>query len=187
MIRLFVGLEVPLGLRPALQLARGGVEGAHWQRDDQFHMTLAFIGEVEGHVYREIIDTLGGISFTPFELAFEGVGVFGKPNQPKALWAGVRDPAPIIHLHEKIAHALERIGVTIDQRRYKPHVTIARFGKGSHARVAEWLSNNELLRSDSELVSQFVLFSSRRTSEGGFYAIEERFGHDFDDDEDEGH
>ena len=65
------------------------------------------------------------------------------------------------------------------------HVTIARFGKNNHALVAEWLSNNELLRSQSELVSQFVLFSSHRTREGGYYAVEARFGHDFDHEDDE--
>lgn len=181
MARLFVGLDIQDPLIDELYEARGGVEGAHWQRDNQLHLTLAYIGETPRKAKREVEDTLAQIRFEPFEFSLSGVGMFGKPKQPKALWAGVADKKPLLHLHEKIASALDRIDVEIDRRKFKPHVTLARFRRGAQARVGDWLTCNERLSTQSTVVDSFVLFSSERTSEGSFYRHEadfHAFGHD---------
>lgn len=176
MMRLFVGLEIPENLRNALIDVRGGVEGAHWQRDDQLHLTLSFIGDASRRTMREIEGELSRIVVTPFELELRGVGLFGKPKQPKTLWAGVGDKAPLVHLHEKICHALESVGVEVERRKYKPHVTLARFRRGAQARIGDWLTENENLRTPSVTVEHFTLFSSQLTHEGSFYMVESRFG-----------
>ena len=191
MARLFVGLDIHEPLAADLAEARGGVESAHWQRDNQLHLTLAFIGDTPRKVTREIEDALAGIRFDPFEVSLEGVGMFGKPRYPKILWAGVADKTPFQHLHEKIAAALGRIDVEIDRRKYKPHVTLARFRRGAEARVGDWLTSNQNLKTTAMTVDRFVLFSSERTSEGSFFRHEAEFyayGHDmnagdFSDDE----
>ena len=175
MVRLFVGLDIPDQIIYDLAPARGGVEGAHWQRDNQLHMTLAFIGDVSGKTGREIEDALARIRFTPFQLSLNGVGLFGKPKHPKALWAGVEDRKPLLHLHEKIVSALDRIDVETERRKFKPHVTLARFRRGAQARVGDWLTNNEILHTAKAEISNFVLFSSERTSEGSYYRHEAIF------------
>lgn len=175
MARLFVALELDPLLIEDLDEARGGVESAHWQRDNQLHLTLAFIGDASRKVKREIEDTLSCIRFDPFELQLSGVGMFGKPKQPKVLWAGVADKKPLVHLHEKIAASLTQIDIEIDRRRFKPHVTLARFRRRAPARVGDWLTSNERLHSRPMLVDRFVLFSSERTSEGSFYRHEAEF------------
>lgn len=181
MARLFVGLDIHEPLIHDLSEARGGVESAHWQRDNQLHLTLAFIGDTPRKATREIEDALAAIRFDPFELSLEGVGMFGKPKFPKILWAGVADKAPLQHLHEKIATVLDRVGVEIDRRKYKPHVTLARFRRGSEARVGDWLTRNQTLKTNAVTIDNFVLFSSKRTSEGSFFHHEAEFhafGHD---------
>lgn len=175
MARLFVGLELDPLLIGDIANARGGVEGAHWQRDNQLHLTLAFIGDASRKTKREIEDALARIRFEPFEMSLSGVGMFGKPKQPKVLWAGVERKKPLVHLHEKIAAALAQIDVEIDKRKFKPHVTLARFRRGACARVGDWLSENERLSTQPMLVDRFVLFSSERTSEGSFYRHEAEF------------
>ncbi|NVJ97694.1 MAG: RNA 2',3'-cyclic phosphodiesterase [Alphaproteobacteria bacterium] len=176
MVRLFVGLEIPENMRSALFDARGGVEGAHWQRDDQLHLTLAFIGDVPKRTFHEIEGELSRIVLTPFELSLRGVGLFGKPKQPKNLWAGVSDRAPLVHLHDKICHSLEMVGLEIDRRRYKPHVTLARFRRHAQARIGDWLTQHENLQTPSMTVEHFTLFSSQLTHEGSYYTVESRFG-----------
>ncbi len=175
MARLFVGLDIHETLIEDLAYARGGVEGAHWQRDNQLHLTLAFIGDAHRKTKREIEDMLARIHFEPFELSLEGVGMFGKPRHPKMLWAGVSDKRPLQHLHDKIASGLDRIDVEIDRRKYKPHVTLARFRRGAEARVGDWLTSNQLLHTRSVRVEKFALFSSERTSEGSFFRHEAEF------------
>jgi len=176
MIRLFVGLELSPEITHALGYARGGVEGARWQTDEQFHLTLAFVGEVPRSTMRQIEDALAHVEFEPFDLAFAGVNMFGTPHQPKSLWAGVRDEAPLRHLHEKILNALERVGVDTDRRRYKPHATLARFSRGAVARIADWLTVNSILNTPTQRISHFSLFSSQLASDGASYMVEARFG-----------
>ncbi len=180
MVRLFVGLELSPSQRESLTYARGGVEGAHWQRDDQLHLTLAFIGEVSHKSMREIEGELSRITFDPFDPTLTDVGMFGKFDMPKTLWAGVENKAPLMHLHEKVLTAVERTGVEMDRRRYKPHVTLARFKRGAYARIATWLSVNGVLRSPTETVRHFTLFSSHLTSEGPVYQVEAQFGNFMD-------
>lgn len=176
MVRLFVGLELSPLLKESLIYARGGVLGARWQRDDQLHLTLAFIGEVSRRQMFEIEDTLAGISVHPFELQLSGVGSFGKPGQPKSLWAGIADEKPVAHLHKKVLKAMEGLGLQMDRRRFKPHVTLARFAKGNHALIGDWMSENGDLKSPAVDIGGFTLFSSALTSEGSCYSVEARFG-----------
>ncbi len=177
MVRLFVGLEIPDTLAHALDQARGGVEDVHWQRDDQLHLTLAFIGDVSKNIMREIEGELARVSFDPFELCLNGVGMFGKIGNPKALWANVEDKKPLQHLHEKIMQVLDPLDLGLDHRKYKPHVTLARFKKNAQSRVGDWLVLNEGLKSPSETVQHFSLFSSELTNDGSYYAVESRYGH----------
>lgn len=176
MPRLFIGLELPELLKSQLVWPRSGVEGARWQRDDQLHLTLAFVGDVSNKIAEDVDAQLASMTMIPFELELSGVGFFGKPAQPKALWAGVRDQAPIRHLHEKVSYAMERIGVDVDQRRFLPHVTLARFRRGAQARIGDWLSENERLSSETVWVNHFTLFSSHLTCERAHYDIERRYG-----------
>ncbi|UTW55192.1 RNA 2',3'-cyclic phosphodiesterase [Kordiimonas sp. SCSIO 12610] len=176
MLRLFVGLEIPASMIDALEHVRGGVEGARWQRDDQLHLTLAFIGEIPNKQLGEIVDTLSQIRFEPFDMAIKGVGCFGKPKKPKSLWAGIENKRPVAHLHEKITHALMQIGLDMETRKFTPHITLARFKRGTDARIGDWLSTNDCLTSSPETVSNFTLFSSQLTSESAHYAVEAQFG-----------
>ncbi len=174
MIRLFVGLELPTATRQALALLRGGVDGARWQTDAQYHLTLRFIGEVETRRAGEIADALGRIRFAPFALDIEGLGVFGKLRKPRALWAGVRDPAPLKHLHEKIDQALDRVGIAPETRKYRPHVTLARF-RGRCARLERYLVDHRDFATPRITVDHFALFSSHLGHEGARYVVEARF------------
>lgn len=176
MPRVFIGLELPNHMKTSLQPCRSGVEGAHWQRDDQLHLTLAFVGEVRTPELAEIASQLSQMVITPFDLRLFGVGFFGKPGQPRALWAGVEDARPLTLLHEKIAHSLTRLGLSVDTRRFVPHVTLARFRRGSQARIGAWLSENERLASSVCTIDHITLFSSHRTDEGSYYRAEESFG-----------
>ena len=61
MHRLFVAIRPPAEIRRALTALMGGVAGARWQDDDQLHLTLRFIGEVDHHRAEDIAAALGGL------------------------------------------------------------------------------------------------------------------------------
>src|SRR5919206_2815570 len=126
MHRLFVAIRPPAPVRAQLLELMGGVAGARWLSDDQLHLTLRFIGEVDRHLARDIDAALSAVHHPRFELALNGLGAFERRGGPGTLWAGVAPEAPLRALHNKVDQALLRVGLEPDRRAYAPHLTIAR-------------------------------------------------------------
>jgi len=83
MPRLFSGIEVPAMVADRLSLLRAGLAGAHWIDPANYHLTLRFLGDVDGITARDFTQSLGDIIAYPFELRLDGLGSFGghKPRQ----------------------------------------------------------------------------------------------------------
>ena len=168
MIRLFVALQIPDDVRQRLVALQGGVPGARWANSDQMHLTLRFIGEVDGNVAHDIDDALAGIRAPSFTLELAGVGEFGGKN-PRALWAGVRPNDAILHLQKKIETALQRIGLAPESRKFSAHVTLARMKGAPREKVVQFLTHLALFASGPFPVDHFVLFSSQLSHSGSIY------------------
>ena len=61
MPRLFTALELPERIVSQLAIARGGLVGARWLEAEDYHVTLRFIGDVDGRAARDITEALGDI------------------------------------------------------------------------------------------------------------------------------
>ena len=168
MLRLFVALQLPPEVRARLTGLMGGVNGARWQTDQQLHMTLRFIGEVDEAKAEDIDSALRAVTFTPFQVSLQGAGLFGDIRKPRMLWAGVGPEAPLVHLAQKIETAMVRIGLPAEQRKFTPHVTLARF-KGAGGRVDRFLAANDQLWSPPWTVERFTLFRSHLAHSGAIY------------------
>ena len=168
MHRLFVAIRPPERIRNVLLGAMGGISGARWQRDDQIHLTLRFIGEVDRHRAGDIHAALGAIHHPRFEIAISGLGTFDRRGQPETVWAGVAPQEPLKTLHKKIDQAMTRVGVEPDQRAYFPHITLARL-KPSSGRVRDLIEQSGGLTSEPFQVERFTLFESQLTPDGAIY------------------
>ena len=93
MHRLFVAIRPPAVIRSALLGVMGGIPGARWQEDDQLHLTLRFIGAVDGDVADDIAAVMGHVRQPRFEIALNGLGEFERRGRRDALWAGERKRA----------------------------------------------------------------------------------------------
>ncbi|MGQ0589306.1 MAG: RNA 2',3'-cyclic phosphodiesterase [Sphingosinicella sp.] len=173
MRRLFVAIRPPALIRRLLLDAMGGVGGARWQSDDQLHLTLRFIGEVDRHLAGDIHAALGSVHHARFEIALNGLGTFDRRGQPGAAWAGVAPHAPLKSLHQKVSQALARVGIAPEQRAYLPHITLARL-KGA-GRPIHLLETAGGLTSPPFIVDRFALFESRLTPEGAVYSVVESY------------
>ena len=174
MIRLFTAIEIPEAVRERLLALAGGVPGARWYAGNQLHLTLRFIGEVSEAVARDIDDVLAAVRAPRFQMELAGVGEFGG-KYPRALWAGVRDEAPVVHLQKKIESALQRLGLPAEERKFTPHVTLARLKNSPHGKVMDFLSHNGLFASGPFAVDRFTLFSSQLSSNGSIYRVEQNY------------
>ncbi len=171
-MRLFVALSVPDRIARALMLLQGGVPGARWQSREQMHLTLRFIGEVDGSDARTIDDALSGIDVAAFDLQLHGVGQFGN-KQPHALWAAARKHEMLEHLARKVDSAIRKVGQPQDGHKFIPHVTLARLRHPAPDKMREWLVQHALFTSDEFTIDAFCLYSSKLTSDGSIYRVEQ--------------
>jgi 2'-5' RNA ligase len=174
MIRLFVALALPQDVAQGLLALQSGIPGARWSTRDQLHLTLRFIGDVDGRDANGIDEALASISAPRFTLELKGVGSFGGKN-PRALWAGAAANDALIHLQRKIESAVQRLGFPAEERKYTPHVTLARLRGTPAGQVMDYLSDHGLYASQPFEVQQFALYSSRLTPNGSIYVAEREY------------
>jgi 2'-5' RNA ligase len=174
MPRLFVALEVPRNAAMSLSLLRGGLPGARWIDVENFHITLRFIGDIDGRTADEVVDRLDRIERPEFQLALSGMGSFGS-KKPHAVFAGVT-PAPEMYaLQAEIERICQRLGLPADPRKFTPHVTLARLRNARTEDVAHYLSGRGNFHTAPFTVNRFVLMSSKESVGGGPYLTEEVF------------
>ena len=172
MPRLFTALEVPRDAALSLSLLRGGIPGARWIDVENYHLTLRFIGDVDGHLADEIAHGLDRVHRPSFDLLLSGVGAFGS-RKPHAIYAAARPSPELTALQAEIDRICTRAGAPSDQRKFVPHVTLARLRNADDGEVASYLSGRGNFSALPFRVSRFVLMSSRDSVGGGPYVVEE--------------
>lgn len=170
MHRLFVAISPPSDIADALGDLQTGVRGARWLPDENFHLTLAFIGEVDRHGLTEAVSALAGVAAPAFDLKLSGCGYFGD-RKPRALWAGAAPTAALSHLQAKVDVALRRAGLIEDKRKFTPHVTLAYLNGVAKDEVEFYCVNHGLFAAGPFPVDEFHLFESHLGSEAAHYEV----------------
>lgn len=168
MHRLFVAIRQPEPVRDLLIDAMDDSPALRWVGEEQLHLTLRFIGEVERPLANDIAYALGRIRFPPFELRISGVGKFEQRNGG-ALWARVEPRKPLAELAAKVERACQQSGLEPERRAFHPHITIARWNRRNAEAVEAFLRRNSDLGSEPFAVDRFILFESRLSRHGPHY------------------
>jgi 2'-5' RNA ligase len=171
-MRLFVALTLPESVRQRLSGLANGLPGARWVKPENLHLTLRFLGEVDNVTAADVDDALAKIHSPGFDLSLNGIGHFGEGRKLRALWVGVDASAELMRLQEKIEQALIRAGLPPEARKFKPHVTLARFKSHPGARLQAYLAEHNLLRAGPIAVQSFELYSSFTSADGAIYRVE---------------
>ena len=172
-MRLFVALDMPWSVREQLAALSGaGIPGARWVPPENYHLTLRFIGDIPGHVARDVDDALLAIRARGFALTLTGMGTFAKGGVSNALWVGVERTPSLDHLRNKIETALQRCGLEPERRRFQPHVTLARLDNPAEGKVAAFVQAHNLFRTEPIPVEHFTLFSSLLNKDHAVYRAE---------------
>lgn len=171
MPRLFTGIKIPEDVGLKLEFMRGGIWGARWIDRENFHITLRFMGDISDPIAREISHDLSNIAMEPLELSLAGFGLFGG-NEPHTLYATVEENPALRRLQAQHERLCQQAGLHAENRRFNPHVTLARLRDVSLLDLQNWITGHNLFRSRPFLAESFELFSSRPSRGGGPYAIE---------------
>lgn len=129
-MRLFVAAELPEEIREALAetsaLLRGRMRG-RYVAPDSFHVTLAFLGEVEQHRVNDACNALerGCADFSAFSVSLGNLGCFGKRSKA-TLWQGFCDASMLAKLAEAVRAELRTEGFRFDEKAFVGHITLMR-------------------------------------------------------------
>ena len=174
MYRLFVAIRPPESVRDLLIDAMDDSADFRWQSDDQLHLTLRFVGEVDRPTAEDLAHALARVRGEKLELRIAGTGRFDQRNSG-ALWAGVEPKPPLAALAAKIERACQSVGLPPERRAFHPHITLARW-KGRRTReVHDFLERTRGLSSEPFAVDEFILFQSLLSRHGTHYEAVERY------------
>jgi 2'-5' RNA ligase len=124
-IRAFVAIELPDAPAEVLESAQVGIPAGRLVPSENFHITLAFLGEHPEPVLEDVHAELDRIAGPRFEVALDGLGTFGG-DKPRVLFAHVTPNHELSALRKKVRQAVRAGGVELSHERYHPHVTLAR-------------------------------------------------------------
>ena len=166
--RLFVAIRPPEEIRDLLIDAMDDSPDFRWQDDEQLHLTLRFVGEVDRPLADDLADALSTVRSPSFSIAVAGIGRF-EQRSSGALWAAVEPKAPVAALAAKVERVCQQVGLDPERRAFFPHITLARW-KGRRSReVADFLDRKRGLSSPPFEMNEFTLFESRLSRHGAHY------------------
>ncbi|RFC65087.1 RNA 2',3'-cyclic phosphodiesterase [Fulvimarina endophytica] len=174
MPRLFTAIPVPQTVATTLGFLTGGLPSARWIDPENYHLTLRFFGDIEPRTADELVEALDRIERPSFDLTLQGLGAF-TPKKPHSIHASVKPTPELVELQGEIDRIAKRLGLPADGRKFTPHVTIARLRQPKDADVAKFLTLKGGYRSPSFRVKRFGLYSSKASTGGGPYILEEGF------------
>ena len=133
--RLFVAIRPPEPIRDLLIDAMDDSADFRWQDEEQLHLTLRFVGEVERPIATDLADALGRVRGDRSSCASPAPGASSSAISG-ALWAGVEPKPPLAALAAKIERVCQSVGLEPERRAFHPHITLARW-KGRRTREVQ--------------------------------------------------
>ena len=176
MPRLFVAIDLPEQVKASLSRLPLEVPGAKCVGAPEIHLTLRFIGEVDPEISAAIKVALAGVCFETFTLSVQGVGHFPPHGHPRVLWVGLEQCVQLIRLQQELELALLQTGICAEERRFSPHITLARLKETPSTAVARFESINRELAFPPFQVEEFILYSSTLTRHGAIHNKEATYG-----------
>ena len=124
------------------------------------------------HKVDEVVEVVTGISFDPFNLKVEEVGVFPNLKRPTTIWAGINEGiSGVTMVFEELDEKLSKIGFERERRKIPPHITICRVRGGKNK---DYLVEELLKLKDQEFgqinVDRIILKKSVLTPSGPIYS-----------------
>lgn len=168
MHRLFLAIRPPQDIRDRLVDRMDDSPVLRWIPDDNLHLTLRFVGEVERPVAEDLAAALAQVRFEPFDVTVRGVGQFDR-RAGGAIWVGIEPRTEIAALAASVDRACQRAGQEPEQRAFHPHITVARYRRAESEAARDFVRRNTALEAGTFRVDEFRLYESRLSRHGALY------------------
>lgn len=165
MIRAFLALPLPEPLVDRLVPVQAALRLARPVPAQDFHVTLAFLGDQREDRLAEVDAALAALRLPAPMLALDGLGSFGG----EGVHAVIRPDPVLERVQAKVAQALRSLGVVLEKRRFQPHVTLGRGRIDDPAGLALRMAAVGALATPGVPAAEMVLYRSRLRPEGPLY------------------
>ena len=135
MTRMFVAVVPPESVIEDLEefvAPRREATPFRWTEPEQWHLTLAFSGDVPERAYDDLLDRLGRAARKrhPLEARILGGGAFPNVSRARIVYAGIEaDDEELRRMATGARAAVAKSGATVDGQRFTPHLTLARLNR----------------------------------------------------------
>ena len=182
MKRIFIAVKIDPGdtLIRMISSLRSGLknEKIKWSDPENFHITLAFLGDTENNKIKEInkMLKLACEGFGEFEIIIKGLGVFKNLNDPRVIWTGIEPSDKLNTLQESVRIGLKETDIIPEDRPFKPHLTLGRIKSIQDNDVLKTLidgyKNMELQKQE---INAVILYESILSRNGAVYKALTKF------------
>ncbi len=131
-IRTFAAIKIPEELQNKLGSIQNELKTIPgritWVAPENIHLTLKFLGEVEGRKLDKITRELNKASevCSPFMLEFTELGAFPNLERPRVIWIGISGNEQLHRLQREVEQRLRKCGFAPESKRFSPHLTLGR-------------------------------------------------------------
>lgn len=132
MLRLFIASDLPEAAKRALGSTsarlRQELPPASWGRPETYHVTYAFLGDQDDAVVAHLGDALAAslAGSDAFDATIGGGGFFPDERRPRVAWVGLSPAERFSRVAAVVRDAVRAAGVSMDEKPFAPHMTIAR-------------------------------------------------------------
>lgn len=170
-MRLFTALTPPEDVQTRLHQLVAPLEGLRPVPQDQIHLTLVFIGEVNPRDLTPIEEALTAVEVPALDIRSRGLDL----NALGQVWLRIADDTELVRLQRAIHDQLERdCGLRLPRRRFKAHITLARYPREETPRLEPLLAAAEEIQLEWPN-SSFGLYSSQLHAEGARHELLSEF------------
>ncbi len=172
MYRLFVAIDLPEEVKNEVAAIGRDLPGARRVPTEQLHLTLRFIGDLDDETCTAVRKALAGVKGESFPLTLRGVGHFPPGKHPRVLWVGFEESMPLMELQQQVELALMEAGIPPDERKFSPHLTLARLKETPPGRITALEERFKDFGAAPFVVTEFYLYSSVLTRSGAIHTRE---------------
>ncbi len=168
-MRIFIAALIPDEIRTQLtnytNSLKRNIDEVRWERSEKLHVTLKFLGDVNESKIDEISNLLEKLThcYSPFNLSISDFGGFPNLKNPRVLYIGLSHNNELSKFQNELERNLHNLGFAKEDRRFVPHITLARVKKRIHLREVPPITRSIFN------ITQIGLITSELRPEGSVY------------------
>lgn len=160
-MRLFIGIDLSQSMKSYLLSVSKSIE-RHTQGRvtalNNYHLTLAFLGELDDKEMNVLKSLMNQIQFNAFEMTISEVDYFQK-GERFIYYMGIKPNSSLKTLYQKVVDVITPLGLNIHGK-FSPHITLIRQGKSFPIHVLNIPKTDDIIQ-----VQKVTLFLSHNVND----------------------